>query len=68
MTMVTTEKPKSADLREYCGWKGNTEEDIVTDGTIYHDTSSKGWQNGKRVFKDCYRAEITICGQRYRNR
>lgn len=66
--MVTTERPASANLREYCGWHGNTEDDIVTGGTIYHDTSSKGIVNGKRVFKDCYRAEITIGGQRYRHR
>ncbi len=37
-------------------------------GTIYHDNASKGWMNGKRVFKDCWRAEITISGQRYRHR
>jgi len=66
--MTTMEKPKSANLREYCGWTGNAENDIVTTGTIYHDTSLKGYQNGKRVFKDCYRAEITISGQRYRHR
>ena len=67
--MVTISKtPQSANLREYCGWTGNTEDDIVTTGTIYHDTASKGWRNGKRVFKDCYRAEITISGQRYRHR
>ena len=36
--MTTIEKPKSANLREYCGWTGNTEDDIVTTGTIYHDT------------------------------
>lgn len=64
-----TEKSKSANLREYCGWTGNTEDDIVTTGTIYHDTASKGIsKSGKRVFKDCYRAEITISGQRYRHR
>lgn len=66
--MQVTEQPKSADLREYCGWRGNTEDSIVTDGTIYHDTGSKGWKSGKRVFKDCWRAEITIEGQRYRHR
>ena len=67
--MVTIPKqPQSANLREYCGWTGNTEEDIRTDGTIYHDCGSKGWKNGKRYFKDCYRAEITISGQRYRHR
>lgn len=37
-------------------------------GTIYHDNASKGLKNGKRVFKDCWRAEITISGQRYRYR
>ena len=37
-------------------------------GTIYHDTSSKGWKNGKRVFKDCWRAVIMVNGQRYRHR
>lgn len=67
--MVTIPKqPQSANLREYCGWKGNTEEDIRTDGTIYHDTASKGIKNGKRYFKDCWRAEITIAGERYRHR
>ena len=67
--MVTISKtPQSANLREYCGWKGNTKDDIVTTGTIYHDTASKGIRNGKRVFKDCWRAEIMIAGQRYRHR
>ena len=67
--MVTISKtPQSANLREYCGWTGNTEDDIVTTGTIYHDTASKGLKNGKRVFKDCWRAEIMIAGQRYRHR
>lgn len=37
-------------------------------GTIYYDTSLKGWKNGKRVCKNCWRAEITIDGQRYRHR
>ena len=42
--MVTISKtPQSANLREYCGWTGNTEDDIVTTGTIYHDTASKGY-------------------------
>lgn len=63
-----TDTPQSTDLREYCGWLGNTEDNIVTNGTIYYDNGSKGWKNGKRVFKDCYRAEITISGQRYRHR
>ena len=37
-------------------------------GTIYHDCASKGWKNGKRIFKDCWRAEITIAGNRFRHR
>ena len=37
-------------------------------GTIEHDTSSKGWKNGKRVFKDCWRAVIMVNGQCYRHR
>ena len=38
-------------------------------GTIYHDNASKGYDaTGKRVFKDCWRAEIMIAGQRYRHR
>ena len=37
-------------------------------GTIGHDTSSKGWKNGKRVFKDCWQAVIMVNGQRYRHR
>ena len=37
-------------------------------GTIYHDTASKGWKNGKRVFSDRWRADIMIQGVRYRHR
>ena len=37
-------------------------------GTIYYDNALKGWKNGKRVFKDCWRAEIMIAGQRFRHR
>lgn len=38
-------------------------------GTIYHDHSSKGYSiSGKRQFKDCWRAEIVVNGQRYRHR
>ena len=59
--MQVTEQPKSAIWR-------NTEDNIRTKGNIYHDTSSKGYQNGKRVFKDCWRAQITIDGQHYRHR
>ena len=50
------------------GWH-NTEDNIVTTGSIYYDNASKGYnKTGKRVFNDCYRAEITISGQRYRHR
>lgn len=37
-------------------------------GTIYHDTASKGWKKGKRVFSDRWRADIMIHGVRYRYR
>ena len=37
-------------------------------GTIYHDTASKGWKHGKRVFSDRWRADIMIHGVRYRYR
>lgn len=37
----------------------------MTSGTIYHDRSSKGVKYG---VKNCYRAEITIEGKRYRHR
>ena len=38
-------------------------------GTIYHDHGSKGYDaTGKRIFKDCWRAEITIDGERFRHR
>ena len=37
-------------------------------GTIYHDSSSKGWKKGKRVFSDRWRADIMIHGVRYRYR
>lgn len=46
----------------------NTIGHIVTTGSIYHDHSSKGWKDGRRIFKDCWRAEITISGERYRHR
>ena len=50
-------------------WTGNTQDHIVTGGTVYHDTGSKGYsKSGKRVFKNCYRAEIMIGGKRYRYR
>lgn len=38
------------------------------EGTIYHDHSSKGWKNGRRVFKNCWRAEIMIDRKIYRHR
>lgn len=47
---------------------GNTLDDIRTDGTIYFDDGLKEIKNGKRYFKNCWRAEITIAGQRYRHR
>lgn len=38
-------------------------------GIIYCDSSSKGYNSiGKRVFKNCWRAEIQIDGIRYRHR
>ena len=37
-------------------------------GSVYHDRASGGILNGKRIYKDCWRAEIVICGQRYRHR
>ena len=37
-------------------------------GSIEHERSSKGWKNGKRVFKDNWRAVIMVNGQRYRHR
>jgi hypothetical protein len=40
----------------------------LSTGTIYSDNGSKGWKNNKRVFNDCWRAEITIDGQRFRHR
>lgn len=47
----------------------NTKDRIVTEGTIYHDHSLKGYsKSGKRIFKDCWRAEIMIDGERYRHR
>ena len=47
---------------------GNTLDDIRTDGTIYFDDGLKEIKNGKRYIKNCWRAEITIAGQRYRHR
>ena len=38
-------------------------------GTIYYDGGSKGYsKSGQRIFHDCWRAEITIDGERYRHR
>jgi hypothetical protein len=37
-------------------------------GTIERETASDGWKNGKRVFKNCWRAVIQVNGQRYRHR
>ena len=69
--VMKDERPYSANLRAYCGWRGNTEDDIVTCGTIYHDTSVCGnkTKDGKRHFRhDCWRAEIIISNIRYRHR
>lgn len=50
-----------------------TMEDWVLDthwrtGNITPDNSSKGWKNGKRIYKDCWRATIQIRGVKYRYR
>lgn len=51
------------------GRKPNTEKLILTEGTLYHDHSLKGYtKSGKRIFKDCWRAEVMINGERYRHR
>lgn len=51
------------------GRKPNSEKCILTEGTIYHDQSLKGYtKSGKRIFKDCWRAEVMINGERYRHR
>jgi hypothetical protein len=65
--MVTKQQPK-APVRTHRGRKANTVGSILTDGTVEHDTSSKGWKNGKRVFNDCWRAVVMVSGQRYRHR
>lgn len=54
--------------RAVYGNPGNTLDHITSTGTIYHDEGLKEIRNGKRYFKDCWRAEITIAGQRYRHR
>lgn len=46
-------------------WENDTR---ARTGTIEHERSSKGWRNGKRVFKDNWRAVIMVNGQRYRHR
>ena len=58
---------KQPEVSQNAIWR-NTENNIRTKGNIYHDTSSKGWKNGRRVFNDCWRAQITISGQSYRHR
>ena len=37
------------------------------EGSIYNDRSSKGIKYGKRIFRNCWRAEINIDGERYRH-
>lgn len=63
--LTTQQQPKAT---RAVGRPCNTEEKILTRGSIYYDSSSKGYQNGKRVYKDCWRAEICIRGKRYRYR
>ena len=64
-----SDEPQSTAQRPRVSWAGNPQDPIVTGGTVYHDTGSKGYsKSGKRVFKDCYRAEIMIGRQRYRYR
>ena len=73
---VITRHPKKEGDTQIARRKADTQmtlEDWQADtryrhGTIEHDTSSKGWKNGKRVFKDCWRAVIMVNGQRYRHR
>ena len=52
--MVTISKtPQSANLREYCGWTGNTEDDIVTTGktaTAFIDRMISAGANVKMAF------------------
>jgi len=60
----TKERKKQANTEEHAKKKGGSPQT----GTIYYDNASKGYHNGKRVFKDCWRAEITIAGQRFRHR
>ena len=40
--MTTMERPQSANLREYCGWTGNTEDDIVEQARLYILTDCNG--------------------------
>ena len=59
-------KHKQADELDREKWMEDTR---PRRGTIYHDTASKGdIRAGSRRMKDCYRAEITIQGIRYRYR
>jgi len=37
-------------------------------GSIYIDNSLKGYKGSKPIYHQCYRAEITIAGKRYRKR
>ena len=60
------QKRRKADVKmSMDDWENDSR---IRTGTIEHERSSKGWQNGKRVFKDNWRAVIMVNGQRYRHR
>ena len=60
----TKKRKKQSNNKEHAKKKGGRPQT----GTIYYDNASKGYHNGKRVFNDCWRAEIMIEGQRFRHR
>ena len=55
-------------IKKSAGRPANIIGDVRSNGYVWHDTSSKGINNGKRVFHDCYRAAIMIDGKSYRHR
>lgn len=60
------QKRRKADVKmSMDDWENDSR---IRTGTIEHERSSKGWKNGKRVFKDNWRAVIMVNGQRYRHR
>mgnify|MGYP007101913831 CR=1 FL=1 len=70
---VAIDRPEQADsVEDYLDPNIYDSEQTVgrpATGTIYYDNGSKGYDaTGKRVFKDCWRAEININGVRYRHR